>query len=95
MTKHHNGEATESSPIQFPCDFVIKVMGKNNNDFERNVLTIVAKYFSNFDKKNVTKKFSKDHHYVSLSVTVFAQNKAQLDATYQALSDCDDVLMSL
>ena len=95
MTNKPNGEATESSPIQFPCDFTIKVMGKNNDDFENSVVSVIKKHFSDFDEKNVAKKHSKDNNYLSLSITVFAQNKAQLDATYQALTSCDNVLMCL
>lgn len=92
----HNGQATEESLIQFPCDFTIKVMGKNNGDFLESVLEIIAAHFPDIDMDNsVAQKFSKDHNYLSLSVKVFAQNKAQLDAVYQALSDCDHVLMCL
>lgn len=95
MTDQTNGKATEESLIEFPCEFVIKVMGKNTTDFEQSVIVIAEKHFPDFDASDITKKYSKDNNYLSLSVKVHAQNKAQLDATYQALTQCEDVLMCL
>lgn len=95
MTNKPNGKNNEESLIEFPCKFVIKVMGKNNDNFEKSVLNIITKHFPDFDKKNMAKKFSKDSNYLSLSITVFAQSKAQLDSAYQDLSSCENVLMSL
>lgn len=95
MTKKHNGEVTETSLIEFPCDFTLKIMGKNNTHFKKNVLAIIHDFFKETDEKNVSERLSKDSNYLSLSVTVFAENKTQLDTVYQALSECDDVLMTL
>ena len=95
MTNPTNGEATEESLIEFPCEFVIKVMGKNTAAFEKSVIAIAEKYFPDFKEEHITKKYSKDNNYLSLSVKVHAQNKAQLDTTYQALTQCDDVMMCL
>lgn len=84
-----------SSPLKFPCSFSIKVMGKNNEDFADIVLNIVKKEFPEITLDSIKTTPSKNNQYISLSVSVEAKNKDQLDRTYQALTDCPDVLISL
>lgn len=93
--KKPNGHHTEESIIQFPCDFTLKIMGKANNAFEEIALAIVKKYFPTLDASRIQKKFSKDNNYLSLSITVYAESKTQLDAAYQALSSTKEILMVL
>lgn len=94
-TKKPNGHHTEESIIQFPCDFTLKIMGKAGNEFEEIALAIVKKYFPTLDAACIQKKFSKDNNYLSLSITVYAESKTQLDAVYQALSSTKEILMVL
>ena len=94
MTKP-NGQHKDESLIQFPCDFTLKIMGKAQDDFENLVITIVKKHFPSVTAANIQKKMSKDNHYLSLSVTVYARSKMELDALYQELSTTKEVLMVL
>lgn len=95
MSDKNNDQAEDVSHIKFPCKFVIKIMGKKDDTFEANVIAILKKHFPDFDESTIKKMPSKGDKFVSLSASVFAENKAQLDAAYQALHDCDDVLMTL
>ena len=95
MTDKMNGHANEESLIQFPCDFTIKIMGKASGDFEKCAVDIVKKHFPKTTDEKIQKKFSKDSNYLSLSITVYAQSKMQLDAVYQELSSTKEVLMAL
>lgn len=88
-----NGEY--SSPLKFPCDFIIKVMGESTPEFETRVLAIVQQHFPQVDAAQFTKRPSKDNNYIALTVTVYAESKAQLDACYQDLSSEPMVLMAL
>ena len=88
-------ESETSSPIKFPCDFVIKVMGKANSQFEERVLNIVLRHFPDNDLHKVSKRSSRDNNYLALSVTVHPENQKQLDALYKDLSQIDDVLFTL
>lgn len=94
MTKP-NGHDTLESVIQFPCDFTLKIVGKSEGDFEKIVLMIIKKHFPETPSSCIQKKFSKDKNYLSLSVTVFATSKMQLDSLYQALSSTKEILMVL
>jgi hypothetical protein len=94
MTKP-NGHHKEESIIKFPCDFTLKVMGKSQGDFEKIAINIVKKHFPQLDESRIQKKSSKDNNYLSLSITVFATSKMQLDALYQELSTTKEILMVL
>jgi hypothetical protein len=84
-----------SSPIDFPCEFMIKVMGKTDSDFEANVLTIVKKHFPKIRADEFRNRPSKDNNYTAISVTVHAKSKEQLDALYQDLTNEPTILMAL
>lgn len=94
MTKP-NGHATSESVIQFPCDFTLKIVGKSEGHFEKIALAIIKEHFPETSPSHIQKKFSKDKNYLSLSVTVHAISKMQLDALYQALSSTKEILMVL
>lgn len=96
MTNEENENKDENaSHIKFPCDFTIKVLGKNNDDFENKVLMIVHHHFPKFGNGSLQKRLSKGDNYLSLSITIHAENKAQLDAIYTELSAAPEVLMAL
>lgn len=85
----------DKSLIKFPCDFVIKVMGKHNSQFEDKVLAIVRQFFPDFGNGHLKRHLSKNKNYLSLTITVHAESKQRLDELYQALSDAPEVLMAL
>jgi len=88
-------EPETSSPIKFPCDFVIKVMGKASMHFEERVFNIVLRHFPENDLHSVTKRPSRDNNYMALSITIHPENQDQLDALYKDLSQADEVLFAL
>ena len=98
-TKKTNGkgkpETEYSSPIEFPCDFIIKVMGKSDADFESNVRKLIKKHFPNIEEGQFSLRPSKDNNYLAISVVVYAESKEQLDALYQDLSNEPTILMAL
>ncbi|EKD77088.1 MAG: hypothetical protein ACD_42C00484G0003 [uncultured bacterium] len=95
MTKPNGHHKEDKSLIEFPCDFTLKIMGKAQGDFEKIVFDIVQKHFPTFNDQHVQKKLSKDKNYLSLSITVHADSKMQLDALYQELSTTKEILMVL
>ena len=77
---------TDESLIEYPCDFPIKIMGKAEQDFTRIVFAIVKYHAPDFDETTVEMRTSKGGNYLSLTCTVRATSKEQLDALYRALS---------
>jgi len=90
-----NQDENHSSPMQFPCQFNIKVMGKSTDEFEKDILKIVQNHYPDATENDITKRYSKNQSYTALTIAVFAQNQAELDALYQELSDCESILMAL
>lgn len=81
--------------FEFPCDFPLKVMGRHSDDFRSLVLGIVRKHAGEIDAENIEERPSKDGNYLSLTCTLRAQSKEQLDALYRELTSCEKVLIVL
>lgn len=95
MSSKPNGHHKEESPIQFPCDFTIKIMGRSDSNFEKIALAIVKQHFPDFNQAHAQQKSSKDNNFLSLSITVYAESKPQLDALYRELTSVKEILMVL
>jgi putative lipoic acid-binding regulatory protein len=81
--------------IQYPCEFFIKVMGKSTTSFEQKVMIIVKRHCLAEHIKNVSKRHSEFGNYVSLTITIEAQNKEQMDSLYLELSETPEILVAL
>ena len=85
----------EETLLEFPCQFPIKAMGKNTPDFDSIVVAIVRQHVDDISEGAVKTRLSKGDKYLSVTVMIEASSKQQLDAIYQGLTDCPDVLMAL
>lgn len=81
--------------IQFPIRFTIKAVGRDMDDFRALVISIVSQHTPGVEEKDVHIRPSRGGNYISVSVTITAKSKAQLDAIYQDLNDHERVLMTL
>lgn len=72
--------------LDFPCDFPIKIMGAAHEGFAQAVCDIVKKHAPDFDAATTEMRPSKGGNYLSLTCTVRATSKAQLDALYRELT---------
>jgi putative lipoic acid-binding regulatory protein len=86
---------TEETLLEFPCAFPIKAMGRNEDDFETLVTTLVFRHAAPVPGEAVKVNESGEGNFVSVTVTVEATSKEQLDRIYHDLTDCDRVLMAL
>ena len=76
----------QPSLIEYPCDFPIKIMGKAQQDFTQIALAIVKYHAPDFDTATMAVIVSKKGTYLSITCTIRATSRVQLDALYQALS---------
>ncbi|NOX42432.1 MAG: DUF493 domain-containing protein [Gammaproteobacteria bacterium] len=88
-------DSSDESPLKFPCEFPVKAMGKTGQDFDLYVIEIFRRHVPDLDEALITKRESQGGKYISVTVTIQAQSRKQLDAIYQALSDSEQVLMAL
>lgn len=94
MTKQSQNQSNESL-LEFPCRFPIKAMGKNSGEFEAIVTGIVNAHAELWPDEPIRSALSSSGNYVSITAVVRATSQEQLDAIYQELTDCPDVLIAL
>jgi putative lipoic acid-binding regulatory protein len=87
--------AEEGSALAFPCDFPIKVMGRKESRFAQTVMDIVLKHAPDFEPASIEMRPSRQGKYLSLTCTVRATSRDQLDALYRELCDHPSVVMVL
>ena len=87
--------ANEETLLEFPCDFPIKIMGKATDEFRSLALGIVSRHFGDLSSDQIDERPSREGRYLAITVTVRAENKAQLDAVYMDLTACQHVLVAL
>lgn len=83
------------SLLEFPCTFPIKAMGRSDGDFESIVSDIVFRHAQLSEGEQVRARPSGSGNYLSVTITITAESREQLDRIYQDLTDCDRVLMAL
>lgn len=81
--------------LEFPCRFPIKAFGEKDTDFENTVFELVKRHVAELEREHLSLKVSSNGSYISVTATITAQSKAQLDAIYQDLTDHEAVVMSL
>jgi putative lipoic acid-binding regulatory protein len=84
---------SNESPLQFPCELPIKVFGRNEEGFRDAALAIVRAHYGS--EHRVAEQQSKQGSYLSLTITVRAESRAQIDAIYQDLVASEQILMVL
>lgn len=85
----------DESLLEFPCEFPIKAMGRSESDFDALVVEIVRKHCPDLLEGAVKSRLSKEGKYVSVTVTIQAQSRVQLDRIYMDLSAHEKILMAL
>jgi uncharacterized protein len=83
------------SLIEFPCEFPLKIMGRNEAGFRELVVSLIEPHVGPLDAEGIHTRHSRDGNFVALTLMLRADSQAQLDAVYGALSAHDQVLMVL
>jgi putative lipoic acid-binding regulatory protein len=81
--------------FQFPCDFPIKVMGRDSEPFRTLTLAIVERHAGPLAAGQISERMSREGRFLALTYTIRAESRAQLDTIYQDLTDSGVVLVAL
>lgn len=81
--------------LSYPCRYDIKVMGRTSERFAALAQLIVMRHTPEADLHAVHDRLSRDDNYISLTFTVTARSAAQIEAIYQDLAGCPEVLFAL
>ena len=86
---------SDETLLEFPCDFPIKMMGRDTPEFHDTARELVEKHTGPLDDGAIQSAVSRKGRFVSITVTVNAQSQQQLDDIYREVTDNEDVLMAL
>ena len=85
----------EESIIEFPCEFPIKMMGRDTPEFRVTAQSLIESHVGPVTDDAVRINLSNKANFVSVTVTVTATSQQQLDDIYRDVSGHDDVLIAL
>ena len=85
----------KESLIQFPCFFPIKIIGKNTNQFQAEVMSIINSHFPGPPEPEIRCNQSQGSNYIAITATVYVHDQTTLDSLYQNLSKHPDMKMVL
>ena len=85
----------DKSPLEFPTEFPIKMMGRDDESFHRAARDIIHRHAGDLADSAWRQALSKNANYVSITVTITATSQEQLDSIYRELSAHDDILVAL
>jgi len=85
----------EDSVLEFPCEFPIKMMGRDSAEFRATARSIVEHRVGAVSDERVQAATSRNGRFVSVTVTITATSQQQLDDIYRDATSHDDVLMAL
>lgn len=88
-------EPTERPVIEFPCRFPIKAMGRTDSNLTQEVEALVRRHAPDLEPADISTRPSARGNYVSITVTITATSRQQLDAIYLDLNAHDAILMTL
>lgn len=88
-------EEQQQSLLTFPVEFPMKILGRREGGFAQGVMEIVLRHAPDFQPGTMEMRPSKQGKYLSLTVTVNATSREQLDALYRELCDHPAVVMVL
>jgi hypothetical protein len=81
--------------FQFPCEFPIKVMGRDSESFRTLTLAIIERHAGALAPDRISERMSSKGRFLALTYTIEARSRAQLDEIYQDLTDSGVVLVAL
>ncbi len=71
------------------------MMGRQSDEFRAIARALVEKHTGPLDDSAIQSALSRNGRFVSITVTVRAKSRQQLDAIYRDVTAHDDVLMAL
>ncbi len=89
------GDEQKDSLLDFPCQFPIKMMGRDGDRFRRTAIALVEEHTGKLEESAIRSAPSSKGNFLSITVTIAAQSQDQLDNIYRALSDHEEILVAL
>ncbi len=85
----------EETLMEFPSDFPIKIMGEDTPEFRDTARSIVERHTGPLEDAAFKTALSRNERFVSITVTIRAESREQLDNIYMDLTAHEAVKMAL
>ena len=85
----------EETALKFPCEFPIKAMGRATPELEIAVLEIMNRHVPDLGEGAVRTRESRNGNYLSITVTIQARSREQLDSIYMELTSCEHIVFAI
>lgn len=72
--------------LEFPADFPLKVMGRRVDGFAQAIADLTREHVPSFDPASIELRMSSKGTYLSLTLSLKIESRAQLEALYRALA---------
>ena len=96
IVSNGNGQSKqEPEGLVFPCNFPLKMFGKNSKEFIDAVHTIIANHIPREEWVSSKESHSRHQNYISCTVVVCVQSREQLDSIIVDINNCPDIIMAL
>ena len=81
-----SAQTVTASALEFPTTFPIKIMGKRADGFAQQMVEVVLRHAPDFDAASLEMRTSREGNYLSVTATINATSREQLDDLYRELS---------
>jgi putative lipoic acid-binding regulatory protein len=79
--------------LQFPTDYPIKVVGRPSAEFRARIHAVVLKHVPNVETDRISERLSENGNFLSISYTIVAESREQVEALARDLVAAEGVLM--
>ncbi len=88
-------QAKDETLLAFPCDFPIKMMGRDEPGFRESASSLVEQHAGAISDDAIRTAMSRKGNFLSITITINAKNQKQLDDIYRDLSKNEEILVAL
>ncbi len=81
--------------MEFPCQFPIKMMGRDTPSFHEITRSLIENHVGQLDDSAIKTNLSEKGNFIAITITVTATSQQQLDDIYRDVSGHEEVLMAL
>ncbi len=88
-----NAAGETKSPLQFPTDYPIKVVGRSERTLRSRIDVVVGMHVPDLDPARISERASGAGNFTAITYTIVAQSREQVTALVAALAAAEGVLM--
>jgi putative lipoic acid-binding regulatory protein len=87
--------APGESPLKFPTDYPVRVVGRPTEGFRERVHAVIERHAPRTDPARLSERLSANGNFLSISYRLHATSREQIEALVADLQACDGVMMLL